>query len=178
MLLSNILTFFITFTTLAIAMVLKPHDAIHLDEMERYENFMAQVQDHHYLDMYFKDDKIQVDIFEYPVDTLVASGLFEPSSDAHAYFEQQENFAREMGIWDAAKPEDVGSDQEGASTTGETHVLERRAGCSRSVNIEFNALSEGASRCRQFCGLGAHCIRNCPRCYYVGGACRWQKWCI
>ncbi|KAJ5259542.1 hypothetical protein N7478_012523 [Penicillium angulare] len=161
-------------------MLLKPHNAIHHEDMERYENFMSQVKDHHYLDMYFKDDKIHVDIFEYPADTIVASGLFEPSSDSHAYFEQQENFAREMGIYDSAKPDvdEPQASQEGASTTGDAHGLERRAGCSSSLNVEFDPLSERASRCRQFCGIGANCVRNCPRCYYVGGACRWQKWCI
>lgn len=108
MFLSNIFTFFIPFVALTLAMVLKPHDAIHHDDMERYENFMAQVQGHHYLDMYFKDDKIKVDIFEYPADTIVASGLFEPSSDAHAYFEQQQNFAREMGIYESANADEPG----------------------------------------------------------------------
>ncbi|WWC89407.1 uncharacterized protein L201_004331 [Kwoniella dendrophila CBS 6074] len=47
--------------------------------------------------------------------------------------------------------------------------------CLRDLN---NQLEKKASRCGQFCSVGANCITpGCTACYYTGGECRWQKSC-
>ena len=81
-------------------MTLKPRDTIHADDMERYDTFMSQVQDDHFLDMYLEDSrrKVKVDLYQYPSNKIVASELFMPSPNAEQYFQQESKRAREAGF--------------------------------------------------------------------------------
>lgn len=151
----------------AAALSLKDRDAIHDDDILRYDEYMATVQDNHAIDMYMDDEEhiIKVDIYDGATDTFEKSASFKPSAQAPTYFEQLDQRAKEL----------LGDDYNAGST--------KRSHCLGGINImkrDVLNFEERASRCYQFCGYGSDCIRasGCTRCRYVGGACRWQKWCI
>lgn len=166
------LSFLLSVLTIPFAMSLKPRDAIHPAEIERYDSFMSGIADSQYLHMYTEDNEIKLDVYEHPSNELVQQGSFSPSENATEYFLQESN-RDEL----AFSTEDL--------DTVHHSTVERRdsfAGCS-ATNSELDrmtkALESRRSRCYQFCGSIAHCHGNngCPHCYYVGGACWWQKRC-
>jgi hypothetical protein len=75
------------------AMALSPRDAIHVDDLERYEEFMNAVSGSQFLDMYMENAAVKIDIYEYPSNDRVQSAHFKPSSKADQYFQQEKEQA-------------------------------------------------------------------------------------
>ncbi len=164
------------------ALDLKDRDAIHDDDLARYDSYMATVQGSHAIDMYMDDEgsAIKVDIYDGATDTFERTASFRPSAQAPAYFAQLEQRAQEL----------LGADYVPQSTKRnlcsgngpDPNKIEGRQQAEAVSDSQLGAFrSEArASRCYQFCGYGSDCIRatGCTHCRYVGGACRWQKWCI
>ncbi|CAF3478601.1 unnamed protein product [Fusarium graminearum] len=74
-------------------MALSPQDAIHADDLERYQEFMNTVSDSQFLDMYMESADVKIDIYEYPSNDLVQSAYFKPSPKADQYFQQEKEQA-------------------------------------------------------------------------------------
>ncbi|KAF4993245.1 hypothetical protein FGRMN_6609 [Fusarium graminum] len=77
-------------------MSLSPRDAIAVNDIERYNNFMAEVADSQFLDMYLENGAVKIDVYDYPSNTLVQSVQFEASPKANSYFDQQKAQADEI----------------------------------------------------------------------------------
>ncbi|KAF4497621.1 hypothetical protein FAGAP_6197 [Fusarium agapanthi] len=157
--------------------LLVARDAIHVDDLDRYDEVMKTVAENHILNFYPENQIVKLDIHEYPSEQvgrchvsvkstvnqhlkIVRSEAFKPSPNADAYFKQEEELQQEY----LHRPSGDGA-------------LEARAGaCPRGEERQIEA--RASSRCFQFCGYVGHCSdRACPHCYYVGGGCQWQKWC-
>jgi hypothetical protein len=147
------------------AMALSPRDAIHVDDLERYEEFMDSVSGSQFLDMYMENAAVKIDIYEYPSNDRVQSVHFKPSSKADQYFHQEKEQADAL------------------EATENEGLTERAAICKRDEHTEMfeslSTLEKRRSRCYQFCGSIHHCSRGtgCPHCYAVRMGCLWQKWC-
>ncbi|KAH7007713.1 hypothetical protein EDB80DRAFT_719004 [Ilyonectria destructans] len=145
---------------------LNDRDAIHEDDLTRYDAYMGTVQGEHAIDMYMDDDNsvIKVDLYDGATNTFEQTASFKPSAQATAYFAQLEQRAQELLGADYVPQ----SDKRSICTGGGGNPHKR------------DDLEERVSRCFQFCGYGSQCSRpsGCTRCRYVGGACTWQKWCI
>ncbi|QPC76096.1 hypothetical protein HYE68_006848 [Fusarium pseudograminearum] len=74
-------------------MALSPQDAIHADDLERYQEFMNTVSDSQFLDMYMESADVKIDIYEYPSNDHVQSAYFKPSPKADQYFQQEKEQA-------------------------------------------------------------------------------------
>ncbi|SPJ71926.1 uncharacterized protein FTOL_01654 [Fusarium torulosum] len=146
-------------------MALSPQDAIHVDDLERYEEFMNAVSGSQFLDMYMENAAVKIDIYEYPSNDRVQSAHFKPSSKADQYFQQEKEQADAL------------------EATENEGLTERAAICRRDEHTEvferLSTLEKRRSRCYQFCGTVHHCTRGtgCPHCYAVRMGCLWQKWC-
>ncbi|RGP63754.1 hypothetical protein FSPOR_8361 [Fusarium sporotrichioides] len=131
------------------AMTLSPRDAIAISDIERYDSFMAEVADSQFLDMYFDNTGVKIDVYEYPSNALVRSAHFEPSPKADYYFKQQKAHADEI-LGDQA----------------EEGMTEREIICKRDEYMEesnsLSTLEKRRSRCRQFCGNTQ--VRYCCNC--------------
>lgn len=146
-------------------MALSPRSAIHANDLERYDAFMADVQSSQYLHMFPENGQVRVDVYEDPSDVLAASGLFGSSEHAEEYFERAAQHAVEL----------LSRDESASSSA----LL-----CSTSISPAptpvLGGLEARLSRCWQFCGRVADCggpFVQCPNCYYVGGRCRYQRSC-
>lgn len=82
------------------AMALSPQDAIHVDDLKRYEEFMNAVSGSQFLDMYMKNAAVKIDIYEYPSNNHVQSVHFKPSSKANQYFQQEKEQADTLEVTD------------------------------------------------------------------------------
>ncbi|KAG8671046.1 hypothetical protein FPOAC2_04362 [Fusarium poae] len=71
------------------AMALSPRDAIHADDLERYEEFMNKVSDSQFLDMYMGGAAVKIEIYEYPSNDHVQYAHFKASPKADQYFQQE-----------------------------------------------------------------------------------------
>lgn len=80
------------------AMALSPQDAIHVDDLERYEEFMNAVSGSQFLDMYMETAAVKIDIYEYPSNDHVQSAHFKPSSKANQYFQQEKTQADKLKV--------------------------------------------------------------------------------
>ncbi|KAH7150303.1 hypothetical protein B0J13DRAFT_549892 [Dactylonectria estremocensis] len=80
----------------AAPMALSPRDAIHSDDLSRYDAFMADIADTHFLDMYLETNMITINVYEGSTNELARSQLFSPSSNAHRYFDQENEAANEV----------------------------------------------------------------------------------
>lgn len=100
---------------------LKGRDAIHADELERYDAYMNTVQDRHAIDMYMADSNlIKVDFYDGRTDVFEESASFKASDVAPTYFAQLAEMAREVF---------------GAEYDGQGHDEKRGEGsCDRSPN--------------------------------------------
>ncbi|KAF7554104.1 hypothetical protein G7Z17_g3191 [Cylindrodendrum hubeiense] len=80
------------------ALDLKDRDAIHGDDLTRYDAHMNTVQGRHVIDMYMEDDNniIKVDLYDGTTDTFEETASFKPSTQAPAYFAQLEQRAQEL----------------------------------------------------------------------------------
>ncbi|KAF5660145.1 hypothetical protein FHETE_9118 [Fusarium heterosporum] len=119
-------------------MSLSPRDTIAVNDIERYNNFMAEVADSQFLDMYLENAAVKIDVYEYPSNTLVQSVQFEASPKANSYFDQQK-----------AQADEILGEQVGEG------IAEREIICKRDDDVEELELSmfeKRRSRCRQFCG--------------------------
>ncbi|KAM0344732.1 hypothetical protein ACHAPU_007104 [Fusarium lateritium] len=101
-------------------MALSPRDAIAVNDIERYDSFMAEVADSQFLDMYLENAAVKIDVYEYPSNTLVQSAQFEASPKANSYFDQQKARADEI----------LGEQAE------EGGMIEREIICKRDDNVE------------------------------------------
>ncbi|UPK91621.1 hypothetical protein LCI18_002556 [Fusarium solani-melongenae] len=139
--------------------LLTARDAVHVDDLERYDEFMKTITGNEILNFYPENQVIKLDIHEYPSNEIIRSGEFKPSPKADTYFKQEDELQAEF--------------LQGSSGEGE---LEARGVCPIA---DDPVLQERAnSRCFQFCGYVNHCVdRRCHHCYYVRGGCQWQKWC-
>ncbi|KAJ5757480.1 uncharacterized protein N7511_006174 [Penicillium nucicola] len=160
------------------AMMISPRTAIREDELDRYDAFMENIQDDHYVSMFLVNGRVKVDLFVWPSDTLAFSDDFTPSPTANEYFEQQDRMAEEM-----FGPEPSSNDTVQNSTL-ETRDADRCTGSNtfsiRDASILDDERRRRPSRCGQFCGGVAHCRGNngCPRCHSVRMGCRYQKQCV
>jgi hypothetical protein len=166
-------TLFIVMSAAACALALSPRTAIHEDELDRYDAFLSNLQDTHFMDMYLENSRVKIDVYEHPSNSLALSEHFTPSDTANHYFEQEGQRAQE-----ALQPETSAND------TVQDLTLEKRAAdaCPRTnslLNRDASVLDKRVSRCYQFCGTIANCRGNngCPHCYAVRQGCLWQKWC-
>ncbi|KAG7409897.1 hypothetical protein Forpe1208_v011091 [Fusarium oxysporum f. sp. rapae] len=75
---------------------LSPRDAIHVDDLDRYDAFMKTMAGNQYLHLYPENEFVTLDVYEYPSDELVKSGEFKPSAKADAYWEQEDEFEKEF----------------------------------------------------------------------------------
>lgn len=162
---------FIAMSFAACAMALSPRSAIHEDELDRYDAFLSNLQDTHFMDMYLENSQVKIDVYDHPSNDLALSESFKPSDTANQYFDQEEQRAQE-----ALQPATSSNDTVPDST------VEKRAGCSRAdtlLNRDATVFEKRVSRCYQFCGTIANCRGNngCPHCYAVRQGCLWQKWC-
>lgn len=129
---------------------------------------MSTLTDSQFLHLYLENNEVKLDVYEYPSNVIVSRNAFAPSENAHTYFEQESKRAEEASLL-----------EEPLNDTVDHSELEKRESFKKcpTANTELDSLKNDA-RCYQFCGSIAHCTdRHCPHCYYVGGACRWQKWC-
>ncbi|KAM0261580.1 hypothetical protein ACHAPA_009750 [Fusarium lateritium] len=142
-------------------MALSPRDAIHTDDIERYDEFMNGLSESHFLDMHLENLAVKIDVYAHPSNDHVNTVEFKPSANANQFFEQENDRAAEV----------FGEEHDGK--------LEGRA-CKRDENVaERSVVEKRVSRCYQFCGSIANCRGNngCPHCYAVRQGCLWQKWC-
>ncbi|KND88306.1 hypothetical protein TOPH_07058 [Tolypocladium ophioglossoides CBS 100239] len=70
-------------------MALSPRDAIHMDDLDRYDTFMAKLTDTQFLDMHPRNGAVQINVYEYPSNDLAHSETFTPSASSTKYFEQE-----------------------------------------------------------------------------------------
>lgn len=163
---------FIAMSFAACAMALSPQSAIHEDELDRYNTFLSNLQDTHFMDMYLKGDQIKIDVYEHPSNNLTLSESFKPSDTASQYFDQESRRAEEA-LQSATTSDD---------TVHDSALEKRLLGCPPAdsvLNRDARVLEKRVSRCYQFCGTIANCRGNngCPHCYAVRQGCLWQKWC-
>ncbi|KAF5599905.1 hypothetical protein FPANT_2962 [Fusarium pseudoanthophilum] len=79
------------------AMALPPaRDAIHADDLDRYDEVMKTLAGNQILNFYLEDQVVKLDIHEYPAEQIVKSAVFKPSPDADAYFKQKDELAKEF----------------------------------------------------------------------------------
>ncbi|KAF5554185.1 hypothetical protein FNAPI_6520 [Fusarium napiforme] len=76
-------------------MALSKRDAIHVDDLERYDEFLKTVTGRQYLHFYKENSLIKIDVHNYPSDELTHSGEFKPSPNADAFFKQMEDIEDE-----------------------------------------------------------------------------------
>ncbi|KAF5684768.1 hypothetical protein FDENT_6571 [Fusarium denticulatum] len=82
--------------SLAKMALLVPRDAIHADDLERYDEVMKTLAGNQILNFYPENQVIKLDIHEYPTEQIVKSEVFKPSRDADAYFKQEAELAKEF----------------------------------------------------------------------------------
>ncbi|CVL11932.1 hypothetical protein FPRO06_07840 [Fusarium proliferatum] len=95
MLLYSIIVNIAIFSFAAMAL-LTARDAIHADDLERYDEVMKTIAGNQILNFYPENPVIRLDIHEYPTEQIVRSEVFKPSQDADAYFKQEEELAQEF----------------------------------------------------------------------------------
>ncbi|KLO89241.1 uncharacterized protein LW94_7808 [Fusarium fujikuroi] len=95
MLLFSIIVNIAIFSFAAMAL-LTARDAIHADDLERYDEVMKTIAGNQILNFYPENQVIKLDIHEYPTEQIVRSEAFKPSRDADAYFKQEEELAKEF----------------------------------------------------------------------------------
>ncbi|KAG7412751.1 hypothetical protein Forpe1208_v008446 [Fusarium oxysporum f. sp. rapae] len=71
-------------------------DAIHADEIERYDEVMKTIVGNQILNLYPENLVIRLDIHEYRSEQIIRSEVFKPSRDADAYFKQEDELAKEF----------------------------------------------------------------------------------
>ncbi|PNP78943.1 hypothetical protein FNYG_07808 [Fusarium nygamai] len=79
------------------AMALPPaRDAIHADDLERYDEVMKTLAGNQILDFYLENQVVKLNIHEYPTEQIVKSAVFKPSRNADAYFKQKDELAKKF----------------------------------------------------------------------------------
>ncbi|RTE68019.1 hypothetical protein BHE90_017604 [Fusarium euwallaceae] len=123
---SFILSFAI-FTIGAMALLVA-RDAIHIDDLERYDEFMKTISGNGILNLYPENQVIKLDIHEHPSNEIVRSADFKPSPQADAYFKQEDELQAEY--------------LQGSSGEGELQA--RRGACRSSVGMLTTAWIDAA----------------------------------
>ncbi|KAF7561187.1 hypothetical protein G7046_g2943 [Stylonectria norvegica] len=86
-------------------MALKPGDAIHPDELAQWTKFMDSQTDTQFVHMHLHDGMVKVDVYEDPSNDLAHSKSFTPSPKADEFFEQQLQYAKDLGLLDDSEAE-------------------------------------------------------------------------
>ncbi|KAF5557128.1 hypothetical protein FNAPI_5550 [Fusarium napiforme] len=86
----------IAILSLAAMALIPARDAIHADDLERYDEVMKTLAGNQILNFYLEDQVVKLDIHEYPTEEIVKSAVFKPSLDANAYFKQKDELAKEF----------------------------------------------------------------------------------
>lgn len=155
------------------AMALSPRDAIHVDDIDRYDSFIKQLDSalDHFLDMYMENSMITIDVIQHPTNVTTRSERFTPSAVAQEYLDQEKKMADEiLGVNLNEDGNMIARANCGIAGPGP------HPGRKRSESLEN---VKRVSNCFQFCGSIANCRGNngCPHCYAVRQGCLWQKWC-
>jgi hypothetical protein len=158
-------------------MGLSVRDTIAEDSIVAYDAFMSTVAETSFLSLDHNDSTITVYEHDGTDEYVIQSGAFAASDLASSYFEQENEIAVEQGLLSNAT-------EVATETANSTELSKRGNPCDRDLTSlgQSNAvafLDKRASRCYQFCGTIANCIRGgaCPHCYAVRQGCLWQKWC-
>lgn len=79
-------------------MMLSPRDAIHVDDRDRYDSFMKELESamDSFLSMYMDRSMIIIDVLQNPTNAITRSEQFTPSVVAQEYFDQEERMANEV----------------------------------------------------------------------------------
>ncbi|KAF4342734.1 hypothetical protein FBEOM_3318 [Fusarium beomiforme] len=78
------------------AIALVPREAIHVDDLERYDEFMKTIAGNEFLNFYPHEQVIKLDIHLYPSNKIVRSGEFKPGPDADAYFQEDAELVKQF----------------------------------------------------------------------------------
>ncbi|KAL7923814.1 hypothetical protein ACQKWADRAFT_287933 [Trichoderma austrokoningii] len=70
-------------------MALSPRDAIHINDIDRYDAFLKDLTDNQFLDMYLNNGMVTIDVYQHPSNNLTRTEIFAPSSNAQPYFDQE-----------------------------------------------------------------------------------------
>jgi hypothetical protein len=158
-------------------MGLSVRDTIAEESIVAYDAFMSTVAETSFLSLDHNDSTITVYEHDGTDEYVIQSGAFAASDLASSYFEQENEIAVEQSLMSNAT-------EEATETANSTELSKRGNPCDRDLTSlgQSNAvafLDKRASRCYQFCGTIANCIRGgaCPHCYAVRQGCLWQKWC-
>lgn len=75
--------------------LLSPRDAIHVDDIDRYDSFMKEMDSalDSFLSMYMKNNMIAIDVHQTPTNNITRSEQFTPSAVAQEYFDQEKRMA-------------------------------------------------------------------------------------
>lgn len=142
-------------------------EAVATEERSIVEDFLKRATGAIYIKLDFhtgKKQSVTVQIIENPSGNLISSQTFSGGSKFEEFKSQFTNL------------------QQLARRNGENELDPDRCypggtcSCRRS-DTELIRPEPDRSRCGQFCGSIINCQWPCPRCYYTGGACRWQKSC-
>ncbi len=155
------------------AMALSPRDAIHVDDIDRYDSFIKQLDSalDHFLDMYMENSMITIDVIQHPTNVTTRSEKFTPSAVAQEYLDQEKKIADEiLGVNPNEDGNMIARANCGIAGPGP------HPGRKRSESLDN---VKRVSNCFQFCGSIANCrgTNGCPHCYAVRQGCLWQKWC-
>lgn len=132
------------------AMALSPRDAIHGNDIDRYDSFMAQLESalDHFLDMHMENSIIIIDVIQHPTNVTTRSEKFTPSAVAQGYFDQEKKMADEIF---GPNPKEGGhlTERDGCGIAGPGPRPGKRSESLDNV--------KRVSNCSQFCGSTAHC---------------------
>lgn len=98
-------------------MSLNPRDAIHEEELDRYDAFMSNTADDHFLNMYMSNGKVTIDVHHYPSNDMVNTASFAPSPSADLYFEQEQRVAAQMEMETENQPLSNANQERGEKST-------------------------------------------------------------
>ncbi|KAF5976492.1 hypothetical protein FCOIX_7068 [Fusarium coicis] len=87
----------IAILSLVATALIPARDAIHADDLERYDEVMKTLAGNQILNFYLEDQVVKLDIHQYPTEEkIVKSAVFKPSRDANTYFKQKDELAKEF----------------------------------------------------------------------------------
>ncbi|KAL7798382.1 hypothetical protein V8C37DRAFT_399165 [Trichoderma ceciliae] len=146
-------TLFQALTLLVIsAMALSPRDAIHTNDIDRYDSFIKDLElmDDYFLDMYLNNGTVIIDVYQHPSNDLTRTELFAPSSNAQQYFDQEK----------AAADEILGSHSQADKSLAERGPCGGPGPDPDERSEDSVGLEKRRSNCFQFCGTIANCRGN------------------
>ncbi|WWC61788.1 uncharacterized protein I303_104373 [Kwoniella dejecticola CBS 10117] len=151
-------------------------DSFAIDHHDEVYHFIAKTHDGKIIvQIRYEDDSVGIEAFFTETESLnehlsiVQKIIFDATSSAGL-----ENYSDGAASLETLQAYRYGAPDEGGELDKRLICRPCRE-CLRDVNEH---LQKKASRCGQFCSVGANCITpGCTACYYTGGECRWQKSC-